>query len=32
MANDPAKIDVVINVAKGLLEAWREINQDELVR
>lgn len=32
VANDPAKIDVVINVAKGLLEAWREINQDELVR
>ena len=32
VANDTAKIDIVINVAKGLLEAWREINQDELAR
>lgn len=24
------KIDIVINVAKGLLEAWREIHQNEL--
>ncbi len=32
VANDTTKIDTVINVAKGLLEAWREINQDELAR
>ena len=24
------KIDIVINVARGLLEAWREIHQNEL--
>ena len=32
VANDTDKIDIVMNVAKGLLEAWREINQDELAR
>ena len=32
VANDTAKIDIVMNVARGLLEAWREINQDELVK
>lgn len=32
VANDTAKIDIVMNVARGLLEAWREINQDELAR
>lgn len=32
VANDTTKIDIVMNVARGLLEAWREINQDELVR
>lgn len=30
--NNGEKIDIVINVAKGLLEAWREIHQNELVR
>lgn len=30
--NDTQKVDIVINVARGLLEAWREINQDELAR
>lgn len=30
--NNCEKIDIVINVAKGLLEAWREIHQNELVR
>jgi len=32
VANDTSKIDVVMNVARGLLEAWREIHQDELAR
>lgn len=32
VANDTTKIDIVMNVARGLLEAWREINQDELAR
>lgn len=30
--NDVEKIDTVIGVARGLLEAWREINQNELAR
>ncbi|PAF47486.1 flagellar export chaperone FliS [Helicobacter sp. 12S02634-8] len=30
--NNSEKIDIVINVAKGLLEAWREIHQHELGR
>lgn len=30
MDNDIEKIDVIMNVAKGLLEAWREINHEEL--
>lgn len=30
--NSKAKIDTVINVTKGLLEAWREINEHELAR
>lgn len=30
--NDGEKIDTVIRVARGLLEAWREINQNELAR
>ncbi|PAF42768.1 flagellar export chaperone FliS [Helicobacter sp. 11S02596-1] len=30
--NNCEKIDTVINVAKGLLEAWREIHQDELAK
>lgn len=30
--NDGEKIDTVIHVARGLLEAWREINQNELAR
>ncbi|MDO7253379.1 flagellar export chaperone FliS [Helicobacter cappadocius] len=30
--NNCEKIDTVINVAKGLLEAWKEIHQNELVR
>lgn len=27
LKNDEAKVDEVINVVKGLLEAWREVNQ-----
>jgi len=30
--NNKDKIDIVIRVTKGLLEAWREINANELVR
>lgn len=30
--NDSEKIDTVIRVARGLLDAWREINQNELDR
>ena len=30
--NNPEKIDIVLNVAKGLLEAWREIHHNELVQ
>lgn len=30
--NDGEKIDTVIRVARGLLDAWREINQNELAR
>ncbi len=30
--NSTAKLDSVINVTKGLLEAWREINSNELVK
>lgn len=30
--NNCEKIDTVMNVAKGLLEAWREIHQNELGR
>ncbi|WP_104748649.1 flagellar export chaperone FliS [Helicobacter cetorum] len=30
LENDTSKIDVVLNVAKGLLEAWREIHSHEL--
>lgn len=32
VTNDTQKIDIVINVAKGLLEAWREVNADELIQ
>ena len=32
MENNVEKIDIVMNVAKGLLEAWREIHQEELGR
>lgn len=32
VTNDTAKIDIVMNVARGLLEAWREVNADELMR
>lgn len=32
ICNDCEKIDTVIRVARGLLEAWREINQHELAR
>lgn len=28
LKNDETKVDEVINVVKGLLEAWREIHQD----
>lgn len=28
--NDPAKLDEVMRVANGLLEAWREVNKIEL--
>lgn len=30
MENSIEKIDIVLNVAKGLLEAWREIHESEL--
>ncbi|OBV28892.1 flagellar export chaperone FliS [Helicobacter sp. CLO-3] len=30
LENSTEKVDIVINVAKGLLEAWREIHQGEL--
>ncbi len=30
--NDIEKIETVINVTKGLLEAWREINRNELAK
>ncbi|AFI04231.1 flagellar export chaperone FliS [Helicobacter cetorum] len=30
LENDASKIDVVLNVARGLLEAWREIHPNEL--
>ncbi|MCE3047582.1 flagellar export chaperone FliS [Helicobacter kayseriensis] len=30
--NDETKIDTVMRVARGLLEAWREINHHELAR
>lgn len=30
--NDGEKIDTVIRVARGLLDAWREINGNELAR
>ncbi len=30
--NDGEKIDIVIRVARGLLDAWREINSNELAR
>jgi flagellar protein FliS len=29
LENDPAKIDTVIKVARGLLEAWREVTAKE---
>ncbi len=29
LKNDEAKVDEVINVVRGLLEAWREIHQNE---
>ena len=32
VTNDTAKVDIVMNVAKGLLEAWREVNAEELMR
>lgn len=28
--NDPAKIDIVVRVVRGLLEAWREVHPNEL--
>lgn len=28
--DDPEKIDIVVKVARGLLEAWKEIHEDEL--
>ena len=28
--NDTAKIDIVMRVVRGLLEAWREVHPDEL--
>ena len=31
LKNDESKVDEVINVVRGLLEAWREIHQDEAV-
>ena len=30
--NNPEKITIVVNVAKGLLEAWKEIHTNELAR
>ncbi|PAF51114.1 flagellar export chaperone FliS [Helicobacter sp. 13S00401-1] len=30
MEDDVSKIDIVVNVTRGLLEAWREIHQEEL--
>lgn len=30
--NDPKKLDIVLNVAKGLLEAWREVNANQLAQ
>ena len=30
--NNKEKIDIVIKVARGLLEAWREIHQNELAQ
>ncbi|MCH5323492.1 MAG: flagellar export chaperone FliS [Helicobacter sp.] len=30
MENSTEKIDIVIKVTKGLLEAWKEVNQNEL--
>lgn len=32
LENSQEKIDTVINVTKGLLEAWRDINQHELAK
>ena len=31
VTNDVSKIDIVLNVAQGLLEAWREVNSHELL-
>lgn len=31
VTNDTSKIDIVTNVARGLLEAWREVNAQELL-
>lgn len=28
--NDPSKIDIVVRVVRGLLEAWREVHPNEL--
>lgn len=30
--NNTEKVDIVLNVARGLLEAWREIHQNELAQ
>ncbi len=30
--NSTEKVDIVLNVARGLLEAWREIHQNELAQ
>ena len=30
MENSKEKIDIVIKVTKGLLEAWKEVNHNEL--
>ncbi len=32
MENNKDKIDIVIKVTKGLLEAWKEVNQNELAQ
>ncbi|MDE5592175.1 MAG: flagellar export chaperone FliS [Helicobacter sp.] len=32
MENSKEKIDIVIKVAKGLLEAWREVHPNELAK